>query len=96
MILKIHSPLILTYAQICDTVITDRPIAVSSFGKNLYEYSGHIINDRPNGRKDYLISFVAKGTFYETTKRIIMKENSLVIYKPYEPQLRLWYDPKRI
>ena len=78
--------------RVADIAVDDKPICVMAFGRNVNEYNGSALNDRPNGRKDYLISFLAKGTICETPKRIIMKENSLVIYKPNEPQLRTLFD----
>ncbi|MBQ3088919.1 MAG: helix-turn-helix transcriptional regulator [Clostridia bacterium] len=78
--------------NIYDVAVDDKPICVMAFGRELYKLDKHIIIDRPNGRKDYLIGFVAKGSVYETPRRIIMKENSLVIYKPNEPQLRTLFD----
>ena len=78
--------------SVADIAVDDKPICVMAFGRNLNEYNGCTLVDRPNGRKDYLISFLAKGTICETPKRIIMKENSLAIYKPNEPQLRTLFD----
>ena len=78
--------------RVADIAVDDKPICVIAFGRELHKLDNHIITDRPNGRKDYLISFVAKGTICETPKQIIMKENSLVIYKPNEPQLRTLFD----
>ena len=78
--------------RVADIAVDDKPICVMAFGREIYKLDKHIITDRPNGRKDYLISFVAKGTICETPKRIIMKEDSLAIYKPNEPQLRTLFD----
>ena len=78
--------------RVVDIAVDDKPICVMAFGRNVHEYNGRILTNRPNGRKDYLISFVERGTVYETKKRIPIKHNSVVIYKPSEPQYRTFFD----
>ncbi len=77
--------------ELNDKVITDRPLAVTSFGINDYNDETKFQN-RPNGRKDYLIIFIAKGNLYETASKIFTKENSMVLYKPHQPQYKQLFD----
>ena len=58
--------------------------------------SGHIFApqnrriDRPNGRKDFLLFYVAKGSEHMLLDReIVMKEGSFIIFRPYEKQIHV-------
>ena len=75
-----------------DAVITDRPLAVTSFGISKITKESYLFNNRQNGRKDYLISFISKGVLIETAAQITTKENSMVLYKPNQPQQRNLYN----
>jgi AraC-like DNA-binding protein len=78
--------------EICDTVITDRPLAVIAFGISHIDNPNHKFRNRPNGRKDYLISYISEGALYETDKKILFEKNSIVLYKPNQPQYRTFFN----
>lgn len=61
--------------------------------------SGHIFAprnrriDRPNGRKDFLLFYIAKGSEHIFLDReIVMKEGSFVIFRPNEKQIHVQKD----
>ena len=61
--------------------------------------SGHIFAsrnrriDRPNGRKDFLLFYIAKGSEHMLLdKEIVMKEGSFIIFRPNEKQIHVQKD----
>lgn len=70
--------------KVADVTVDNMPICVMAFGKNTF---GQPIS-RPEGRNDYLISFISEGTVYETPQKIPLKNNSIILYKPHQPQIR--------
>jgi len=61
--------------------------------------SGHIFApqnrriDRPNGRKDFLLFYIAKGSEHMLLDReIVMKEGSFILFRPYEKQIHVQKD----
>ncbi len=69
-----------------------------SFGVSIVS-SGHIFArkgrkvERPNGRGDYLLFYVAKGSaYFYLDKEVELKEGSFVIFKPFEKQIHVQKD----
>ena len=61
--------------------------------------SGHIFApqnrriERPNGRNDYLLFYIAKGSEYMLLDReIVMKEGSFILFRPFEKQIHVQKD----
>lgn len=61
--------------------------------------SGHIFAprnrriDRPNGRKDFLLFYVAKGSEYmQLDKETVMEAGSFILFRPYEKQIHVQKD----
>lgn len=61
--------------------------------------SGHIFAprnrriDRPNGRKDFLLFYIAKGSEHMFLDReIVMQEGSFIIFRPHEKQIHVQRD----
>lgn len=78
--------------EIFDKVVTDQPLAVLAFGSGTHESSKRLTTSRPNGRKDYTISYLFKGDLLVTPNKIHIKENSIVLYKPNQPQFTTLFD----
>ena len=78
--------------NIIDFKITDQPAVVLGFGNTVTapgkgNFKKEII-ERPNGRKDYLLFYIKKGRheIKIAGKKEIFGPNSLVLYRPEEPQ----------
>lgn len=61
--------------------------------------SGHIFAPqnrsiyRPNGRKDFLLFYIAKGSEHMFLDReVVMEEGSFIIFRPYEKQIHVQKD----
>ncbi len=67
---------------------TSKPIIIESCGKFRILAKGNHITDRPNGRPDYQLLYIASGVahFYFDKKDYTIEAGSMVIYRPNEPQ----------
>lgn len=66
-------------------------ISIVSAG-HTFAYKNRQVN-RPNGRKDYLLYYVAKGTNHVfLDKETIVEEGSFIIFKPFEKQCHIQKD----
>lgn len=74
-----------------DTQIGVCGVSVVSAG-HIYAHKNRRIC-RPNGRNDYLLFYVAKGSEYMMLdKELVMKEGSFIFFKPGEKQIHIQKD----
>ena len=78
--------------NIIDLEITDRPVVVLGFGNTVTApgkggFKKESV-ERPNGRKDYQLFYIKKGQqeVLVNGKSQIFGENTLILYRPGEPQ----------
>lgn len=71
-----------------DIVINDKDIVVTAAGNFRMEKSYVYETDRPKGRNDYQLYYVAEGKvhFYFDGKEKIITKGNMVLYRPGEPQ----------
>lgn len=76
--------------QLKDMAITDQPLAVLSYGKNIRENEEIEYLNRPNGRKDYQFLYVKHGQIEISDRENTARygENTLLLFKPGVPNFR--------
>ena len=81
----------MVYSAYQDTQIGISGVSIVSSGHIFAPQNRSI--DRPNGRKDFLLFYVAKGSEHILLDReIVMEEGSFVIFRPYEKQIHAQKD----
>ena len=80
-------------SNIIDLEVTDRPLAVLGFGCSIMEHEPKVEVLRPNGRKDYLLIYNVEGNYQAVLegKTVSVPANTLLLYRPGEPQ-NYWID----
>ena len=81
-----------------DIVDTSKPIAVTSCGYYRVYSRPTVSTERPNGRKDYQLLYIAtgKGHFYFDGKVRILTEGNMILYRPHEPQMYYYHASDKI
>lgn len=81
-----------------DIVDTSKPIAVTSCGYYRVYSRPTVSTERPNGRKDYQLLYIAtgKGHFYFDGKERILTEGNMILYRPHEPQMYYYHASDKI
>lgn len=74
--------------NIPDDIVTDLPICVTAFGVSKSKATTELITNRPSGRKDYLLTYVVTGGFFEISQNLSVKQNNVFLYKPNQPQVK--------
>lgn len=72
---------------------TTRPLIVGSCGTYRLIKKAFLPTQRPRGRVDYQLLYVASGKahFFFNGKETIVPSGSMVLYRPYEPQKYIYY-----
>lgn len=81
-----------------DIVDTSKPIVVTSCGYYRVYSRPTVSTERPNGRKDYQLLYIAtgKGHFYFDGKERILTEGNMILYRPHEPQMYYYHASDKI
>ena len=81
-----------------DIVDTSKPIVVTSCGYYRVYSRPTFSTERPNGRKDYQLLYIAtgKGHFYFDGKERILNEGNMILYRPHEPQMYYYHASDKI
>lgn len=76
-----------------DHPIVTEPLFVTSAGHHTLIKQKSFKTIRPNGRRDYQILYVQKGKlyYYIKDKKYLCPEGSILLYKPNEPQIYVYY-----
>ena len=76
------------HSEILNLEITDKPLEVLGFGSNIEYNSKFLLTERPNGRLDYQIIYIKTGKqkFLIGDKETVLDSNTIVLYRPGEPQ----------
>lgn len=76
-----------------DMVDTSKSIIVTSCGYYRVHSRPIVSTERPNGRKDYQLLYIAKGKghfFFDGNERIVT-EGNMILYRPDETQMYYYY-----
>ena len=72
---------------------TTKPLLVTSCGYYLVKEGPVIKTNRPKGRRDYQLIYIAEGRghfFFKDGTRIVNK-GEMILFRPYEPQSYYYY-----
>ncbi len=80
-----------------DIVDKSRSLIVTSCGYYHVRSRPKVSTERPNGRKDYQLMYIAsgKGHFYFDGKEHIIAEGNMILYRPGEVQMYYYYAPEK-
>jgi AraC-like DNA-binding protein len=70
-----------------------KPLVVTSCGYYCVDSGRGVKTNRPNGRKDYQLLYIAEGNvhFYFNDKKQIVSKGEMVLFLPYQPQSYFYY-----
>lgn len=79
--------------SLSDIMDLSKPLIVTSCGYYRIHSMPTFITDRPTGRKDYQLLYIASGKahFYFDNKEHIITEGNMILYHPDEPQKYFYY-----
>ncbi|MBQ8297820.1 MAG: helix-turn-helix domain-containing protein [Ruminococcus sp.] len=79
--------------SLSDIVDLSKPLIVTSCGYYRVHSRPVVTTERPSGRKDYQLLYIASGKahFYFGGKENIITEGNMILYRPDEPQRYLYY-----
>lgn len=80
-----------------DIVDRSRSIIVTSCGYYRVYSRPKVSTERPNGRRDYQLLYMAsgKGHFYFDGKEHIISEGNMILFRPGEAQMYYYYAPEK-
>ncbi len=80
-----------------DMVDTSKSLIVTSCGYYRVHSRPVVSTERPTGRKDYQLLYIAKGKghFYFDGKEQIITEGNMILYRPNEVQMYYYYAPDK-
>ena len=80
-----------------DTVDTSKSLVVTSCGYYRVHSRPVVATERPTGRKDYQLLYIAKGKghFFFEGKEHIITEGNMILYRPNETQMYYYYAPDK-
>ena len=80
-----------------DMVDTSKSLIVTSCGYYRVHSRPVVSTERPTGRKDYQLLYIAKGKghFYFDGKEQIITEGNMILYRPNEVQYYYYYAPDK-
>lgn len=83
--------------SLSDIVDLSKSLIVTSCGYYRVHSRPVVTTDRPVGRKDYQLLYIASGKahFYFDGKERIITEGNMILYRPNEPQRYLYYAPDK-
>ncbi|MBP1549190.1 MAG: helix-turn-helix domain-containing protein [Oscillospiraceae bacterium] len=80
-----------------DMVDTSKSLIVTSCGYYRVHSRPVVSTERPTGRRDYQLLYIAKGKghFYFDGKEQIITEGNMILYRPNEVQMYYYYAPDK-
>ena len=83
--------------SLSDMVDTSKSIVVTSCGYYRVHSRPVVATERPTGRKDYQLLYIAKGKghFFFDGKEQIITEGNMILYRPNEVQYYYYYAPDK-
>ena len=80
-----------------DMVDTSKSLIVTSCGYYRVHSRPVVSTERPKGRRDYQLLYIAKGRgyFYFDGKERIITEGNMILYRPGETQMYYYYAPDK-
>lgn len=80
-----------------DMVDTSKSLIVTSCGYYRVHSRPTVSTERPTGRRDYQLLYIAKGKghFYFDGKERIITEGNMILYRPGETQMYYYYAPDK-
>ena len=80
-----------------DMVDTSKSLIVTSCGYYRVHSRTVVSTERPTGRRDYQLLYIAKGKghFYFDGKEQIITEGNMILYRPNEVQMYYYYAPDK-
>ena len=83
--------------SLSDMVDTSKSIVVTSCGYYRVHSRPVVATERPTGRKDYQLLYIAKGKghFFFDGKEKIITEGNMILYRPNEVQYYYYYAPDK-
>ena len=83
--------------SLSDMVDTSKSIVVTSCGYYRVHSRPVVATERPTGRKDYQLLYIAngKGHFFFDGKEKIITEGNMILYRPNEVQYYYYYAPDK-
>ena len=85
------------YNSLDDTVDTSRSLVVTSCGYYRMHSLPVMATERPQGRKDYQLLYIASGKahFYFNGIHTVVNEGNMILYRPDEEQCYYYYAPDK-
>ncbi len=79
--------------SLSDVVDTSRPLIVTSCGYYRTHSRPKVSTERPTGRKDYQLLYIArgKGYFHFGGQEHVITEGHMILYRPGEPQMYYYH-----
>ncbi len=85
------------YNSLDDTVDNSRSLVVTSCGYYRMHSLPVMATERPQGRKDYQLLYIASGKahFYFNGAHTVVNEGNMILYRPDEEQRYYYYAPEK-